>query len=132
MPDAASPVFNFTKLVVADLEQAATFYKTVFGFQEWQRVEAEIEGRALKEVIFQPLAEGQPSLVLLHFVDSPSARDGEVILGFTVKGIDGVFDRVTAAGGKVSVPVHPAEDHGILVGFVRDIEGHLLEIVELL
>jgi predicted enzyme related to lactoylglutathione lyase len=57
-------------------------------------------------------------------------RGGEVILGFTVKGVELLFERVAAAGGKVTDPVRQMDEMGSKVGFVRDAEGHLIEIVE--
>ncbi len=130
MAEAVQTVFSFTKLLVGDLDRTAAFYKTVFGFQEWQRVDAEIEGRAISEIILQPLSEGQPTLVLLSFLDSAAPRDGEVILGFMVKQIEALFERIPAAGGRITEPVRVMAEMGIKVGFVRDVEGHLLEIVE--
>ena len=68
----AADRFGFTKLLVADLETSATFYKTVFGLQERGRVRSEIADRKIDEIMFEAQTPGGASFVLLHFdgVDS--------------------------------------------------------------
>lgn len=122
--------YSFTKLVVADLEAMARYYDTVFGFKEIHRVQADIDGRPIEEILLG--TDGSyGGLVLLTWPGSPPPGAGEVILGFTTADIGGVFDRAVAAGGTVVEAPHETEAApGFLVGFVTDPEGHLAEVVQ--
>ncbi len=128
----ASDNFGFTKLVVADLERAAAFYKAVCGITEQARVTSAIGGRPINEILFNPTSEGGATLVLLAFADAPKPAAGEVILGFMTKDLSAFVGRVHAAGGTIAQEIASQPEHGVKVAFVRDIEGHLIEVVELL
>jgi catechol 2,3-dioxygenase-like lactoylglutathione lyase family enzyme len=58
---------QITKLLVKDLEKSAAFYKAVCGLVEQQRVDATINGRPIREIMFLPTYPGGGSLTLLHF-----------------------------------------------------------------
>lgn len=128
MPDH----FAFTKLVVADLEAAHAFYTSVFGITELARVTADIGGRGIQEIMYVPTREGGAQFVLLTFTDLETPRDDEVILGFMTDDIDGVVSRAVAAGGGVVSEPKDMPEHGVRVAFVKDNEGHLIEVVQLL
>jgi predicted enzyme related to lactoylglutathione lyase len=38
---------------------------------------------------------------------------------------------VKAAGGRVTDPIRAMPEHRVRVAFVRDVEGHLIEVVQL-
>ncbi|HLG90146.1 MAG TPA: VOC family protein [Alphaproteobacteria bacterium] len=124
--------FGFTKLVVGDLEKSAAFYKSVCGLVERTRVESEINGRTIREILFNATAPNAGTFVLLSFTDSPKPAAGETILGFMTPDLSGFVDRARAAGGSVAQDIKTAPEHGVKVAFVRDVEGHLIEVVELL
>src|SRR4051794_10349468 len=124
--------FGFTKLLVADLEVSATFYKTVFGLEERGRVRSEIADRKIDEIMFEPQSPGGASFVLLHFDGVTDPSSDEVILGFVTTDLSGLVSRVERAGGTVVAPVRKQPEHGVLVAFVNDNEGHLIEVVEML
>lgn len=128
MPDH----FSFTKLVVTDLEASARFYKSVFGLQEQARVEADVSGRPIEEIMFGPTAPGGGSFVLFRFLDRAEPATEEVILGFVTEDLDALVARATDAGGNVTQPPREMPEHGVRVAFVTDVEGHLIEVVELL
>ena len=125
--------FGFTKLVVDDLARGAAFYSEVFGLRERLRVRADLGGRAIDEIMYEPTSSGAGSFVLLQFVDgagtSPDAASG-VIPGFVTDEIDAVFDRGVAAGGTVVSAVHDAPEHGVRVGILADPEGRWIEVVQ--
>ena len=123
--------FSFTKLVVADLEASAAFYSEVFGLREQYRVQDDIGGRAMEEILFES-EPGDATFVLLHFDDTPEPAAGSAIGGFITDAIDELFPRAVAAGATVVGPVHDAPEHGVRVGFLADPDGHLLEICQLL
>jgi predicted enzyme related to lactoylglutathione lyase len=124
--------FNFTKLLVGDLDKSAAFYGAVFKLEELFRVEDKIEGREIREVMYQPTHEGAATFVLLSFEDAPEPVVGETITGFTVADLDQVMADVVANGGQITDPIRDMPEMGIRVGFGRDPEGHLIEVVQML
>ena len=124
--------FGFTKLLVDDLEKTAAFYAAVCDLVEVNRVEDRIAGRPIREILFHATAEGGASFVLLKFVGAPKPTNDEVILGFQTPDLAAFLERVRAAGGQVAEAIKVMPEHGVKVAFVRDVEGHLIEVVELL
>jgi len=124
--------FGFTKLLVNDLERTADFYKAVCGLDELARVESVIGGRAMSEIMFKPTAAGAATFVLLRFHDAQAPAEDEVITGFITPDLDGFVARVEAAGGSIHEPIRARPEHGVKVAFVKDPEGHLIEVVELI
>lgn len=124
--------FGCTKLVVADLEKACDFYKAVFGLTEHNRVNASIEGRPISEIMFNPTAPGGATFVLLAYTDTPTTALSEAITLFITADLAGLLQKVPAAGGRVVDAMRDMPEHGVKVAFVRDVEGHLIEVVELL
>jgi predicted enzyme related to lactoylglutathione lyase len=124
--------FGFTKLQVADLERSAAFYKAVAGLEESGRVDADIAGRKISEILMHPTTPGGANLVLLHFHDQPRAAADEVILGFITSDLEGFLARARGAGGSVYEEIKSMPEHGVRVAFVKDVEGHLIEVVQVL
>lgn len=132
MATSSGITFNFTKLLVADLDKSAAFYEAVFKLQQQFKVEDAIEGRKIREVMYQPTQEGGATFVLLSFEDSPVPVVGETITGFTVANLDQVLADVEANGGKIAEAIREMPEMGIRVAFARDPEAHLIEIVQML
>ena len=124
--------FGFTKLVVADLERCLAFYASVAGLEESGRVDADIAGRKISEILLHPTTPGGANLVLLHFHDRPQPSGDEVILGFITADLEGFVMRARDAGGSVYEEIKTMPEHGVRVAFVKDPEGHLIEVVQLL
>ncbi len=122
--------FGFTKLLVVDLERSAAFYKAVCGLAESSRIDAEIGGRKLTEIIFQPAAPGAATFVLLTFVGAEKPAADEVILGFRTPDLDAFLARTREAGGSVYQEPHTLAEMKLRVAFVKDVEGHLIEVVQ--
>jgi predicted enzyme related to lactoylglutathione lyase len=123
--------FGFTKLVVDDPDGTGAFYAEVFGLSELYRVQAEIAGREIQEILYAPTAEGGATFAVLRFADGESAPAG-VITGFVTDEIDAVFERGVAAGGSVVQEPEDMAEHGHRVGFLADPEGRLIEVVQAL
>jgi hypothetical protein len=130
MAAEAVPRFSFTKLVVADLEPMAAFYKAVYGLGEVGRYRAEVNGHPIEEIILG--SEGASSgLILFSYLDRESATIGEALLGFTTDNVGALFERGVAAGGSVWAEIKDPELAGVaLVGFLADPEGHVAEVVQ--
>jgi lactoylglutathione lyase len=124
--------FSFTKLLVDDLDKTAAFYKSVCGLVEQMRFDASINGRPISEITFLPTYPGGGSLTLLKFIDAPKPTNDELILGFTTDDLDAFVERVKTAGGRVTDPIRTMAEINLRVAFVEDIEGHLIEVVQLL
>ncbi|MBK6510743.1 MAG: VOC family protein [Haliea sp.] len=122
--------FGFTKLLVRDLEKSARFYTDVCGLTELARVEASIAGRPIREIMFNTTGEGAAMFVLLNFMDDEGAPGKDVILGFQTDDVAAFVQRAVDAGGKIVDPVRDDPEHGVMVGFVSDPEGHLIEVVQ--
>ncbi len=124
--------FAFTKLVVGDLDRCAAFYETVFGLKVQARIDAEILGRAITEIVYEPTATGAGAFILLAYHDAPRPAAGEVIVGFSSREVDALIVRATDAGGTLVQAAADAPQHGVRVAFVTDPEGHLMELVQFL
>jgi len=124
--------FGFTKLVVADLEKSARFYSHIADLKELARVEAQIGGKPISEIMYHATKPGGATFVLLAFPGEPAPVSGGVIVGFETDDVDAFVKRVVAAGGAVMEDAHDMPEHGVRVAFVRDLEGNLIEVVELL
>jgi lactoylglutathione lyase len=132
MSKPAPTHFGFTKLIVQDLEKSAAFYTTVCGLKELARVDADVNGRPISEIMYNPTGEGGATFVLFKFTGEHRAGSDEVILGFQTENLVEFLARVEAAGGALAQPIREMPEHGIRVAFVKDVEGHLIEVVELL
>ena len=127
-----STAFGFTKLIVHDLEKQAAFYRDVYGLHAVARVQAEIAGEAIDEIMLNSDPNAAfGSLVLLKFPARPAAQQGELILGFITDDLPALLDRVRAAGGGVHAPIKAMPELGLRVAFATDPEGHLAEIVQM-
>lgn len=125
--------YAFTKLVVDDLEKMAAFYSRVYGLREIARVQAQIAGAAIDEIMLGAGAEMSPgSLVLLKYMHASPPRNGEVILGFMTDDLPALLEQVCDAGGRVHEAIREMPEMKIRVAFATDPEGHLAELVQLL
>lgn len=101
--------FSFSKLLVNDLEKAATFYKNVCGLTELTRVDAEIAGRGIKEIMFNATGVGAATFVLLKFIDTNRIYTDEVITGFVTDNLEAF---VTRAAGRRQIGSSDQEHAG--------------------
>jgi len=125
-----SAIFNFTKLVVADLEKSFAFYRDVCGFTEQQRVRSAIAGRAFEEIIMAGRSPKAPSLILVAFDDRRAPAPGETILGLFTRDLAGFVEHAQRQGGTLLQAAHHVPDMKFTVAFVQDPEGHLLEVIQ--
>jgi predicted enzyme related to lactoylglutathione lyase len=123
---------SFTKLVVVDLEGMAAFYKRVCGLEELARVNSDVGGRPISEIMFRRADQGGMMFVLFKYLDQQAPGADEVIVGVTTEDVAAFVDRAVAAGGSLAAPVKAMPEHGVKVAFVKDPEGHVLEVIEYL
>ena len=123
---------GFTKLVVEDLDAMSKFYRALCGFEEEGRGDAKIGGHPIREVHFRSDPPGTGTFTLTKFLDARRPPSQSVILGFIVPNINQFVEKARKAGGVLVEPVTPDPEHGVKYAFVKDIEGNLIEVVELL
>ncbi len=122
--------FGFTKLIVGDLDKSAAFYEATCQLVRQTRIDTESAGRKLSEILYQPTAPGGAMFVLIHYYDTPKPTTGELVLGFNTRDIDAFVARAQAAGGSIERAPYAIPEMKIQVAFVRDLEGHLIEVVQ--
>lgn len=124
--------FAFTKLVVRDLERQAQFYRDVMGYGEGQLIEGQIDGRAIREIIFSG-PDGRTELIVLAFQDGPAASPEGVMAGFMTQDLAAFEKRVLAAGGSAHQQIGPLEGApgNAKLAFYKDPEGFLLEVLQM-
>lgn len=134
MTDDAKAVvpLGFTKLIVEDLDKAAAFYGAVCGLVEEGRADDQIAGRPIRELYFRADPPGTGTFTLTKFLDVHKPATESVILGFIAEDIGQFVDNAVAAGGVIIVAAHPCPEHGVHVAFVKDVEGNLIEVVQLI
>jgi predicted enzyme related to lactoylglutathione lyase len=133
MAEVRKAVFGFTKLIVDDVEKMVTYYTTVFGLNALARVNSEIAGEPISECMLGPGEQlSSESLVILKFTARAAPPRGEVILGFITADIAALVQRALAAGGQVIEAPRDMPQHGVRVAFLKDPEGHLAEVVQML
>jgi catechol 2,3-dioxygenase-like lactoylglutathione lyase family enzyme len=125
--------FSFTKIVVTDVERLFAFYRDVFGMDQTARVRQGEGAAELDEIIMGPAGTGYavPSLVIQRYPNRPVPTRGEATLGFIVSDIERTVEIAVAAGATIDRPIRSASEHGIRVAFIKDPDGHLIEIVEM-
>lgn len=124
--------FLFTKLVVSDLERVATFYSAVFAMQPMHRVASDEHKYALEEIVLSSgAAPGAHRLLIVRYRDLPCPPAGSCWTGFMVADIEATLAAAIDAGGKIEVPAHDNDDHGVRAAILSDPAGHLIEVVQL-
>src|SRR5947208_16236387 len=94
------------RIVVADLDRSAAFYRDVCGLTEANRIEGETDdGRKLTEIILAAEPAGPATLILITYPGEPAPAAGESVLGFYTRDIDAFLGRLVKAGGKITSPV---------------------------
>lgn len=123
---------GFTKLIVEDIDRMSKFYAALCGFEEEGRGEDQIAGRPILEVYFRSDPAGTGTFTLTKFLDAPRPANEAVILGFVTPDINQFIEHAVDAGSKIIEPAHSRPDHGVKVAFFKDLEGNLIEAIEIL
>lgn len=130
---AASLSFGLTKLVVPDLPQAERFYCEALGFSLVHRNVAKTHAFQQEQAVLA-LQDGQASqrLVLVHYLNRPTPPAGAAWIGLIVSDLVQSVSDVEKWGGRVEVPLHRNEAHGVDVAIASDPAGHLIELLQIL
>lgn len=116
-------------LVVDDLEKSAAFYKAVCGLTEVGRLNAQLGGRDIIEVLFNS-GDGPANFMLLKHVSAFKPAAGGAMIFFTTEDLQAFFERAVKHGAEViDAPLYRA-DYGVASALLRDLEGHLFGAIE--
>jgi len=133
LPERTGPYLSFVKIIVADVERVYAFYNKVLGVEQVTRVRQDEGYDQLDEIISKPVgADVAPTLAIKCFVNRPAPPPGELQIGFIVDNVDEVLKLAVEAGGSVLKTAVDQPQHGVRVAFFNDVEGHSVEIVQLL
>jgi predicted enzyme related to lactoylglutathione lyase len=128
-PQAAS--YSFTKVVVHDLEKMAAFYQQVFGLRQITRIQAQIAGEPIDEIILGTGSDmSKSAIILLKYTQRQPPRSGELIQGWATADLAALLDRIRAAGGRVVQELEDRPELKIKLAFATDPEGHLAELIQ--
>lgn len=116
-----------TKLVVADLERAKTFYEAVCGVREAQRIKGVVDGGPITELIMEAATPGGATLVLFHYHEVAAPPPGACVLVFNTDDVAAFVARAEQAGGSVTQATTHLPEFGLSYALLRDPEGHVLE-----
>jgi predicted enzyme related to lactoylglutathione lyase len=120
----------FAKIVTGNLALLETFYETAFDMRVTGRVSFG-EGEAALEETILAMGEGKGSpLILIRYPNLPVPAAGELVVGLGVEDVAASVEAAVAAGGTLVIPPVDATEHGIRLAFVKDPEGHMLELVQ--
>lgn len=117
---------SFFKLIVRDLEAMVAFYSKTFGFQETRRIKMD----AFEEAMLS-LPGDRFTLVLFQYSDGRAVEIGSGYgpVGFMTRDADAAYARALANG---ATELHaPRVGAGMKAAFLRDPEGHEIELLQL-
>ena len=129
--------FKFTKIIVTDVDRLFAFYRDTFGMTQIARIRQGEGKDELDEIVMGSAgsargANAGHSLVIQRYPNRPIPACGEMTLGFIVADIDQAIKVAVAAGATIDRPVWAEAEHGIHVAFIKDPDGHLIEVVQML
>jgi lactoylglutathione lyase len=116
-------------IAVADLGRSSAFYADVFGLTEVMKLNL----AHMDEVILGFPGRRGAAVVLMQYTNgtTPVATGDPVKVVFNVPDPVATADRVAAAGGKVVMRPEPvASMGGTVLGFAKDPDGYLLELLQ--
>jgi lactoylglutathione lyase len=137
-PTGIAARLDHTGLTVADLQAAASWFCDVFGLVH--ELTARVEPLDLSiEMLIHP--EFGYRLELLHRTgtgtDGKPATPGEAALregyghiAFDVTDLDAAYARAVARGARPVMPPGPSPERGVLMAFIADPEGNLVELLQ--
>lgn len=126
----AAPVLGAVGIGVTDLDRSYAFYTEVMGMQ--LGYELKVPGYADEKIMVFEGGKGS-SVVLMDYTDGVERnyRNNPVKLVFYVPDAGGLLERLSAAGYPLVEPAQPRPAFGnAIVGFGRDPDGYLIEVVE--
>ncbi|MCG9895991.1 MAG: VOC family protein [Fimbriimonadaceae bacterium] len=125
-------------LVVADLEASQAWYRTHFGMEERSRTVSPTGlkivyiGRDGFEIELFQHPEGVPLAGARKELGSSLQEGGFAHLAFACDDVDALWPALEAAGHNLASPPAVNEDLRVKYCFIRDLDGNLIEFVQVL
>ncbi len=125
--------YKFTKIVVNDLDAAERFYTEALGFKVFSRTSAPggEYGQETRSLSVSGSNDGS-MLLLIRYLDRPAPAPGAAWIGLMVSDVDAAVAAAVKGGGKLLIPCETVEAHGARVGVVTDLEGHIIDFIQML
>jgi catechol 2,3-dioxygenase-like lactoylglutathione lyase family enzyme len=121
----------YLRLVVGDPEALARFYCDVFGMEVVRRFDALAADDPHLEIFLSAGGkEGDHQFALMHYLNRPTPKPGEVEIAFMVEDLDAVVAAAEAAGGVKTKAAETLEDHKIRYAVIADPEGHSIDVMQ--
>jgi len=128
----AQVTLNSVRVGAKDTETLAKFYKSAFGMQETNRINApggpEIFVNFGATVETAKANKAEP-IVLMHR-DSDDLKDPIPHIIFNVKDMKATVAALIAAGGKMDGEPRPYGNTGIVIGMAIDPAGNRIELIQ--
>ncbi len=128
-PPQKDPMLSAVGIGVSDLEKSTDFYVNVMGMEKVRTYELSY----MNEVLLR-YPDGESYVVLMHWIDgsNPNYKDLPIKLVTRVKDPVALAAKIKAAGFEVTREPQPSEAvGGAIVGFAKDPDGYVLELLPL-
>lgn len=129
VPSLKQPFLSAAGIGVSDLEAAKDYYIRVLGMEYGSDID--VPGY-MDEIVLNSPGKDMPSVVLMHWDTERNYKDVPVKLVLNVDSA-AEFAGVVAENdpGKIVFPPQPLDDFfGATIGFAKDIDGYLIEILQ--
>jgi lactoylglutathione lyase len=128
-PPQKDPLLSAVGIGVTDLETSAAFYMNVMGMEKVRTYELDY----MNEILLR-YPDGESYLVLMHWIDGSKRnyKDNPIKLVTRVKDPVALAAKIKAAGFEVTREPTPSDQvGGATVGFAKDPDGYVLELLPL-
>lgn len=128
-PAQKDPLLSAVGIGVSDLQKSADFYKNVMGMEQVRTYELDY----MNEILLR-YPDGESYLVLMHWIDGSQRnyKDNPIKLVTRTKDPVALAAKIKAAGYEVTREPQPsAQVGGATVGFAKDPDGYVLELLPL-
>jgi lactoylglutathione lyase len=128
-PPQKDPLLSAVGIGVTDLEKSTDFYVNVMGMEKVRTYELSY----MNEVLLR-YPDGESYIVLMHWIDgsNPNYKDLPIKLVTRVKDPVALAAKIKAAGFEVTREPQPSDQvGGAVVGFAKDPDGYVLELLPL-
>jgi lactoylglutathione lyase len=128
-PAPKDPLLSAVGIGVTDLDRSTDFYVNVMGMEKVRTYELSY----MNEVLLR-YPDGETYIVLMHWIDgsNPNYKDLPIKIVTRVKDPVALAAKIKAAGFEVTREPQPSEQvGGSIVGFAKDPDGYVLELLPL-
>jgi lactoylglutathione lyase len=128
-PAQKDPLLSAVGIGVTDLETSTDFYVNVMGMEKVRTYELSY----MNEVLLR-YPDGESYIVLMHWIDgsNPNYKNLPIKIVTRVKDPTALAAKIKAAGFEVTREPQPSDQvGGAVVGFAKDPDGYVLELLPL-